>query len=223
MQAHEARAFAQRFFTPDNARSYDSLVHFATFGRDRAWKDQVLRALDQSEEVLELASGTGILSGILIDAGKTVVGLDLTLDYLYALKKKRDILVAQATAEALPYRRDQFDAVVSSYLAKYVDVESLAQECIEVLRPGGVAVFHDFTRPPSRVIRVFWKMHFLLLQFCGVFIPEWKTVFSELQNVIVKSEWESRLVAALKQAGFVSISKKYHTAGTAAIIAAEKP
>ena len=222
MQAQEARAFARRFFTPDNASSYDSLVRYATFGRDRAWKKQLLLAVDHSEQVLELASGTGILSGILLDAGKTVVGIDLTIDYIYALKKKRDILVAQGTAEALPYRSHHFDAVVSSYVAKYVDVKRLAQECLYVLRPGGVAVFHDFTCPPSKLVRVLWKTHFLLLQFCGLFIPEWRTVLSELQNVIEKSGWEGRLMAALKEAGFTSISKKYHTAGTAAIIVAEK-
>lgn len=223
VQVHEAGAIARKFFTPDNAKSYDSVVRFATFGRDRVWKEAVLRAIDRAESVLELASGTGILTSMLVDSGKSVVGLDLTFGYLVMLKMKSNILVAQATAETLPYRAARFDAVVSSYLAKYVDPRNLANECSRVLRPGGKAVFHDFTYPTDRLVRGLWAVHFLMLRLCGFLVPEWSTVFSQLKNVIADSEWEGRFVAALSEAGFTRISLKYYTAGTTAIIVAEKP
>jgi ubiquinone/menaquinone biosynthesis C-methylase UbiE len=173
--------------------------------------------------ILELASGTGILSAMLADSGKNVIGLDLTFDYLVASRRRSDLKVAQATAEALPYGGNHFDAVVSSYLAKYVDISVVAQECMRVLSPGGIAVFHDFTYPSNPAMRILWKFYFRVLRLCGIFAPSWRTVFGRLDTVIENSQWETKTVRALERAGFRAIRVEYFTAGTAAIIAAEKP
>ena len=219
---HEGHASARRFFTPANAGSYDAVVRATTFGQDAAWKRHILEAMGNRSNVLELACGTGILSSMLAGAGKRVAGLDLTFEYLQASRRKLHIPLAQGTAEMLPYKDGSFDAVVSSYLAKYVDMERVAEECWRVLRPGGVAVFHDFTYPDGPM-RDLWNSYFAILRFAGTFATSWKEVFDQLDGVIRQSEWVSETKDALRSRGFHRIVCSHYTAGTAAVVHAEKP
>jgi demethylmenaquinone methyltransferase/2-methoxy-6-polyprenyl-1,4-benzoquinol methylase len=219
---HEGHASVNRFFTPANAHSYDSVARLATFGRDSAWKREVVKAIEGHDIVLELASGTGILSSMMVSAGKSVTGIDLTFEYLRAAKRKLDTETAQGTAEVLPYRNESFDAVASSYLAKYVDVRNVVNECWRVLRPGGVAVFHDFAYPRG-TMQSLWNVHFAVLRAAGRLVPSWKTVFDQLDSVIKNSDWINQTASSLQNSGFQKIDCKFCTAGTAAIVSAEKP
>jgi demethylmenaquinone methyltransferase / 2-methoxy-6-polyprenyl-1,4-benzoquinol methylase len=220
---HEGHANARRFFTKTNAGSYDSVVRFTTFGQDFVWKREILRATGRRNSVLELACGTGILSLMLVQAGKSVTGLDLTPEYLVAAKRRMQLPLAQGTAEVLPYRNESFDAVVSSYLAKYVDMQRVADECWRVLRPGGVAVFHDFIYPKNSIMCSMWNAYFDILRMAGRIVTSWKDVFDQLDKVIRESDWVRQAESALRSRGFQNVSCRYHTAGTAAIVSAEKP
>ena len=220
---HEGHASARRFFTQANAESYDAVVRFTTFDRDSMWKRGMLEALGgRHDHVLELACGTGVLASMLAQASKNVTGIDLTFEYLRASRYKLGLPLAQSTAESLPYRGESFDAVVSSYLAKYVDVQRVVDECWRVLRPGGVVVFHDFTYPGG-VMRGLWNAYFHILRLAGRFIASWRIVFEELDDIIRKSQWVSQTQSALSSRGFQNIACRYYTAGTAAIVRAEKP
>jgi demethylmenaquinone methyltransferase / 2-methoxy-6-polyprenyl-1,4-benzoquinol methylase len=222
MLVHEGHTSARRFFTPANAGSYDSVAWLATFGQDAAWKREIIKAVGSCSYVLELACGTGILSSMLAGAGKSVVGIDLTFEYLRASRLNHKAAIAQGTAEVMPYRNESFDAVASSYLAKYVDIQNVIDECWRVLRPGGVAVFHDFTYPHG-IMRGLWNAHFALLRLAGRFVTSWRTVFEQLDGMIENSDWVWQTTSALQSKGFRNIDCKYYTAGTAAIVFAEKP
>lgn len=222
MLVHEGHASARRFFTPANAGSYDSVVRLATFGQDYIWKREIIKAIGRHNSVLELACGTGIMSSMLAGAGKSVTGIDLTFDYLRASGRKLRATISQGTAEVLPYRSESFDAVASSYLAKYISIQRTVDECWRVLRSGGIAVFHDFTYPGG-VMRGLWNTHFVLLRIAGRIATSWKAVFDQLDDVIKNSDWVDQTSAALCSSGFRNVDCKYYTAGTAAIVSAEKP
>jgi demethylmenaquinone methyltransferase / 2-methoxy-6-polyprenyl-1,4-benzoquinol methylase len=222
MLVHEGHASARRFFTPANAGSYDSVVRLATFGQDYFWKQEIVKAINGRNSVLELACGTGIMSSMLAGAGKTVTGIDLTFDYLRASRRKLRAAILQGTAEVLPYRNESFDAVASSYLAKYTNIQRTVDECWRVLRSGGIAVFHDFTFPGG-IMRGLWNTHFALLRLAGRFATSWRAVFDQLDDMIKNSEWVDQTTAALCKIGFLNVDCKYYTSGTAAILSAEKP
>ncbi|MCL5319198.1 MAG: class I SAM-dependent methyltransferase [Thaumarchaeota archaeon] len=248
---HEGYANARIFFTPANAESYDRVVRIATFGRDSAWKRQIIKiaVLDNHHMILELACGTGILSSMLTTAASsnplmeegesaTVAGIDLTFEYLLAAKNKmmkwgsqnqqskqkasETPSLIQGTAEVLPYKSNHFDVAVSSYLAKYVDVQQVVDECWRVLKPNGTVVFHDFTYPRSSTMRSLWNTYFAVLRLAGRFSDSWRVVFNQLDKVIKESNWVKQTEEALYNRGFQNISCKYCTFGTAAIISAEK-
>ena len=222
MLVHQGHARARAFFTKANVSSYDHVARLATIGRDSAWKREIIEAVGSQNSVLELASGTGILSLMLANTGKNVTGIDLTFEYLRASKLKLKAAIVQGTAEVLPYKSESFDAVVSSYLAKYVDIQRTVNECRRVLRPGGVAVFHDFTYPKG-AMRSLWNVHFTALRMAGRFVGPWRTVFNQLDEVIKNSDWAHQTAIALQNSGFHNVDCKYFTARTAAIVSAEKP
>jgi demethylmenaquinone methyltransferase / 2-methoxy-6-polyprenyl-1,4-benzoquinol methylase len=222
MLVHEGHAQARRFFTATNARSYDLVLRLATFGQDIAWKYEIIRAVSQRCNILELACGTGILSSMLAERGKSVTGIDLTFEYLLTSKRKLKAPIVQGTAEVLPYRDECFDAMVSSYLAKYVDIQKVIDECSRVLRPGGVMVFHDFTYPIG-LMRNLWNIYFALLRLAGRFVAPWKVVFGQLDDVIKRSDWVDQTICGLKNRKFQNINCRFYTASTSAMVSAEKP
>jgi demethylmenaquinone methyltransferase / 2-methoxy-6-polyprenyl-1,4-benzoquinol methylase len=222
MLVHEGHAQAMRFFTSINADSYDLISRLATFGQDIAWKHQIIRAVSHRSHILELACGTGILSSMLAERGKSVAGIDLTFEYLLTLKRKLKMPIAQGTAEVLPYRDESFDAMVSSYLAKYVDIQKVIDECWRVLKPGGIVVFHDFTYPRGLICNL-WHMYFELLRLAGRFVTSWKVVFGQLDDVIKKSGWVDQTIYALRSRRFHNVNCRFYTARTSAIVSAERP
>jgi demethylmenaquinone methyltransferase/2-methoxy-6-polyprenyl-1,4-benzoquinol methylase len=222
---HKGHTSARKFFNSSTAPSYDSVVRTTTFGRDAAWKRQILAEIRARKKVLDLACGTGILATMVDSESRgRVVGLDLTLEYLQVARKKMSLASVQATAEAIPYRDGTFDAVVSSYLAKYVDLQALAGECWRVLEPRGIAVFHDFTCPENSVMRGLWRLYFAVLRTAGVlFARSWKGVFCDLDRVICESHWADELTRALQERGFAGIECRRYTFGTAGMVVAKKP
>lgn len=224
MLVHGGHASARRFFTGATAPGYDSVVRVTTFDRDAAWKRKMLGLLaGRHGQVLDLACGTGILSSTIKETGRQVVGLDLSSGYLRMAKQRLGPVFAQGTAEMLPYRDGTFDAAVSSYLAKYVDANATVAECLRVLAPGGIAIFHDFTYPESRAMRGLWSTYLSILRLAGVFARSWKPVFDELGGVIRDSLWTDDVVQAMKDQGFQDVKCRRYTLGTAAIVWGSKP
>ena len=231
MILHEGYNYAQNFFNANNAATYDSVVYFATLGRDKIWKTQIAKIIDKGKSIpttiLDLAAGTGILSSMLDrrSCATTVHSLDLTLDYLKKAKEKHPTLsLINSTAEILPFRSETFDSIVSSYLAKYIDIETVVQESWRVLKHDGVIVFHDFTVPSDPVVEKFWKFHFQVLRLSGKLLKEWAPTFDRLDTLIFKSDpWPDNTVRYLRKAGFVKSFCKRHSLGTSAIVYARKP
>jgi demethylmenaquinone methyltransferase/2-methoxy-6-polyprenyl-1,4-benzoquinol methylase len=225
LQVHEGHKNARKFFNSKTASSYDSIVRFTTFGQDYLWKSHILRIIEKRENILDLACGTGILSSLLSKSNKNqVIGLDLALDYLkIAKRKRRHGFFINGNAETLPYKSDIFDAIISSYLAKYVDIKRLLEECLRVLKHGGVIVCHDFTYPRNIIIRNLWDAYFIVLQTAGKLTGSWAIVFRDLNNIIRNTKWVQEMTYVLQQTGFKSISCNSYTMGTAAIVSAKKP
>jgi len=215
---------ARHFFTEQNANTYDRIVRYATIGRDMYWKKKILNKI-QGKIVLDLASGTGILSEMIKSStsGLDVLSLDLSFDYAKISNNRRKIRnVVNANAEMLPFRNRSCDCIVSSYLAKYVDINKVVTEISRVITPNGVVVFHDFSYPKNKVVRFLWKSHFKLLRIAGSIVTSWQHVFLELDQMIENSKWSEELLASLRCHGFVEISSTYFTFGTSKMIVAKK-
>ena len=219
-EVHSPKELVPMFFE-DTASSYDRIVHYATFGRDRFWKNQILDKVS-GRSILDLACGTGILTRLIAQKFQksNIVGVDITKNYLDIAKQNSkqftNILFINQDAEKLEIDK-KFDCIVSSYIPKYSDARTLIQKCIKHLNPEGLIILHDFTYPKNKTLQIIWNQYFHLLQFLGYFIPQWKEAFTELPKLIRTSRWVEDYSSAMKEVG-LEVKLECHTFGCSCII-----
>lgn len=90
---------------------------------------------DGATRVLDLAAGTGKLTGVLLDLGLDVVAVEPTPEMRELLPPRAEIL--DGTAEAIPLTDASVDAVLVGQAFHWFDEAVALQEIARVLRPGG--------------------------------------------------------------------------------------
>jgi SAM-dependent methyltransferase len=115
-----------------------------TYDRSSSWcTDDRLGALvlelaqpTESDRVLDVACGTGLVSRLFKGRVAEVVGVDITVDMAEQARHHVDRLVI-APAEALPFPDQSFDVVVSRQGIQFMALPDAVREMARVLRPGG--------------------------------------------------------------------------------------
>ena len=220
----------RRFFS-GTGHTYDRIVRLTTFGSDAAWKKEILSRLPkQAERILDLACGTGILTFQLarLYPNAHITGVDITEDYLNVARqtivklRAENVYLIRSRAEDLKLNTE-FDCIVSSYLARYADLEVLTQNCAEMLRSGGILLMHDFVLPTNPTVKSIWNQYFKLLSpFARWRYPEWEPAFSGLANHIRNTTWVQDLTTAMVDVHLSDIRVEILGRGISAIVTARK-
>jgi ubiquinone/menaquinone biosynthesis C-methylase UbiE len=141
------------------AAGYDFLVWLLFAGRERAFRDRLVRLarLEPGEAVLDIGCGTGSLAiaakGRVGPSG-SVHGLDASPEMVARARKKAgragvDVAFTTGVVEALPFPDASFDAVLSTLMLHHLPRaarEACAREIRRVLKPGGRVLAVDFGR-----------------------------------------------------------------------------
>ena len=213
-----------KFFT-NTSGSYDKIVNWTTFGKDRIWKNKILDKI-HGKSILDLACGTGILTRLIAQKfpDSTVLGVDITQSYLDVAKSNsksfKNISFICQDAEDLKVEQ-KFDSIVSSYIPKYCDAQTLIKKCVSCLNPNGKIILHDFMYPKNIFVRNLWNFYFILLQLAGYFIPTWKEAFVELPKLIRSSNWFEDYVIAMRESN-LDVKYQCMTLNSCAIIVGQK-
>jgi demethylmenaquinone methyltransferase/2-methoxy-6-polyprenyl-1,4-benzoquinol methylase len=149
---------------------YDRLANLLSFGQDRRWRRAVVDrvAAARPDLVLDVATGpAGIALAVAQRTGARVVGVDLSEPMLRAgaanvraAGRQRQLGLALARAGQLPFDDGRFDAVIFSYLLRYVDdPAATVAELARCLRPGGTLASLDFYVPPHPVWHASWQLY----------------------------------------------------------------
>ncbi len=145
-------------FWSDRAATFDEVPGHEIFSEAerRAWHRLLTRHLGPASgrSVLDLASGTGVVSHLLDELGFAVTGLDWSEAMLARAKAKaaargRRIDFRLGDAERIPEADASFDVLVCRHLVwTLVDPAACFSEWLRVVRPGGslVVVDGDFVR-----------------------------------------------------------------------------
>lgn len=138
------------------AEVYEQFFVPALFG---PWAPRMVSAaaLEPGMHVVDVACGTGVLAmeaAKAVSPGGAVVGVDPNPGMLaVARQKTRDVDWRQASAEALPFNDERFDAAVSQFgLMFFADQPAAIGEMWRVLRPGGrlaIAVWDSLDNTPG--------------------------------------------------------------------------
>jgi ubiquinone/menaquinone biosynthesis C-methylase UbiE len=140
-----------------HAKLYDFTVWLMTLGRERAFREKILRVarLKPGESVLDVGCGTGTLAiAAKRHVGPTgiVRGIDASPEMIARAEKKAasaqvEVAFQQAPAQALPFPEAQFDVVLTTVMLHHLSRptrERCAQEMRRVLKPGGRVLAVDF-------------------------------------------------------------------------------
>lgn len=110
------------------------------------FESQVRRYVGARSSVLELGSGTGMHTGILLQVGGRVVASDISKHCLEVLRNRYEsekLSTEIADMESLPFSDRCFDAVTSAGSLSYGDNRMVMMEIYRVLKPGGVFICVD--------------------------------------------------------------------------------
>jgi demethylmenaquinone methyltransferase/2-methoxy-6-polyprenyl-1,4-benzoquinol methylase len=164
-----SRTLAQDLFD-GVAPSYDTWAQVLTFFQYLHWRDFLVSrmALRPGNLVLDVCTGTaGVAMEIADHHDGKIVGLDVSHSMLQAglraiEKKSLDgrIQLTQGRAEHLPFPDETFDAVVFTYLLRYVkDPDATIRELSRVLKPGGELLSLEFGLPEALWVRTLWEIY----------------------------------------------------------------
>lgn len=128
---------------------YDEVAAGLTISTDQTLRVAKVRP---GEQVLDVATGTGITAIAARERGATVTGIDLTPELIEVAKRKAaaegfsDIDFREGDAEALPFPDASFDVVLSTCGHMFApDQPKVGSELARVTRPGGRVVFLAWT------------------------------------------------------------------------------
>jgi len=165
--------FNRKLFS-EVAPKYDFITKALSFGRDKAWKQHLMKHLPEKTNAthVDLACGTGDLTRLLAERFPNghIIGLDLTPAMLEIARNRTSddrIDYVEGNMAELPFKTESIDIVTGGYaLRNAPDLNQALGEISRVLRPGGTAAFLDFSKPRNRLGQ--WLTHFAL-KFWGGF------------------------------------------------------
>jgi ubiquinone/menaquinone biosynthesis C-methylase UbiE len=136
---------------------YDLLAWLLTLGRERSFREKLLRfaRLQPGEAVLDVGCGTGTLAiAAKQEVGPTgiVYAIDASPEMLARASRKAakagiDVVFQNAFAQALPFPEGQFDVVLTTLMLHHLPRQGRQQLAVEirrVLKPGGRVLAIDF-------------------------------------------------------------------------------
>jgi demethylmenaquinone methyltransferase / 2-methoxy-6-polyprenyl-1,4-benzoquinol methylase len=149
------------------AADYDRWAQILSFGNDRRWHDLLVDRLDVGPDsvVADVATGTAAIAmAIAWRHGSRVIGIDQNAAMLetgrrrvHAAGLERRIELRHGEAERLPLDDGSVDALVHTYLLRYVDdPPAVLRELARPIRPGGQMASLEFGVPGGAWYPAWW-------------------------------------------------------------------
>ena len=136
-------------FWDDVAWVYDVFANIINRKANKALCAAVEGLISPSDDVLECACGTGLLTGVIAPRCKSLLATDFSPKMLKRAERKYEkygnVRFEQANILRLPYRDRRFDAVVAANVIHLLDEPCQALHELErVCRPGGRIVIPTY-------------------------------------------------------------------------------
>lgn len=163
------------------AHRYDFLNRFLSLGIDKGWRKKAIKMLaaHQPKRILDVATGTADFAIATLEINpEEVIGVDISEGMLDVGRKKltekgiTNIRLESGDSENLQFADATFDAVIVAFgVRNFENLEKGLAEINRVLRPGGVAMILEFSKPKGLFGVIFSIYNKTLL-------PLWGKLFS---------------------------------------------
>ena len=216
------------------APKYDFLNHFLSLGIDKLWRKKAIRILKtyNPETLLDVATGTGDFA---IEASKMkpkeIVGLDISGKMLQIGEQKvkrrgleNIINFMKGDSENMPFEEQSFDAVISAFgVRNFENLQKGLSEFSRVLKPGGVTIILEFSKPKSFPFKQLYNFYFLhILPFIGGKVSKDTSAYNYLPESVMAFPEDRDFLNILADTGFSKLKQHRLTFGIATIYEATK-
>ena len=163
------------------AHKYDFLNRFLSLGIDVGWRKKAIKMLakHKPKKILDVATGTADFAlATLPLQPEEVIGVDISEGMLDVGRKKItdqgiiNVQLEYGDSEQLKFEDNQFDAVIVAFgVRNFENLDQGLAEINRVLKPGGVAMILEFSKPTGLFGVIFSIYNKTLL-------PLWGKLFS---------------------------------------------
>jgi len=211
------------------AGKYDFLNHFLSMNIDHLWRRKVVKILSKHkhDSILDVATGTADLAIAAIKLHPTsITGIDISDEMLKIgreklINKKMDAIIKLQTADSenLPFDNDSFDACMVAFgVRNFEDLNKGLSEMYRVIKPNGVVVILEFSKPKSFPVKQIYGFYFKnILPILGKMISKDNFAYTYLPDSVSKFPEGNDFVSTLKTIGFKELKRVPLTFGIATI------
>jgi demethylmenaquinone methyltransferase/2-methoxy-6-polyprenyl-1,4-benzoquinol methylase len=216
------------------AWQYDRLNHLLSLSLDKTWRRRAVNLLKKYQplSILDIATGTGDFAIAVAKLGpQHITGVDISEKMIDIGRKKiinlnlqELIHLEKGNAENLLFGDKTFDAVTVAFGVR--NFEHLTQglsEMYRVLKPKGVTIILELSRPNSACIQLLYTFYaFKLLPWLGRIISKNHVAYTYLPESIYTFPEGKKFLDILTGCGFSNVKQKRLTFGIATVYTAEK-
>jgi demethylmenaquinone methyltransferase/2-methoxy-6-polyprenyl-1,4-benzoquinol methylase len=222
----DARADFVRSMFARIAPQYDLMNRLMTAGQDVRWRREVIRkvSLKPQARILDLGAGTGDLAFETLKQQPTCVPFasDFTLEMIHKGKLRPNaerLTWAAGDATQLPFESETVDAVVSGFLLRnVVNIRRALEEQHRVLKPGGMMVALDTTRPRPGPLAPLVRFHMhTVIPALGKLIARDREAYTYLPDSSEQFLLAEQLAALMVRTGFQEVGFRRYMFGSIAI------
>lgn len=234
-QSEEGKKHQVKSMFDSIARSYDFLNHFLSLGSDILWRKIALNkiAAYPHNEMLDVATGTGdlALEACKKFSPKHIFALDIAVNMLEIGKvkakkagKENTIEFVPGDSEDLQFEDARFDTVMSSFgVRNFENLDKGLSEMYRVLKPGGVMMVLEFSRPRVFPIKQLYTFYFkYILPVIGKWISKDNKAYHYLYESSSAFPCFEEFTAVLNKIGFKNSRYYVLSFGICAVYVAEK-
>jgi demethylmenaquinone methyltransferase/2-methoxy-6-polyprenyl-1,4-benzoquinol methylase len=216
------------------SHKYDFLNHFLSMGIDILWRKRVVKLIKKSgaKNILDIATGTGDLAIAMSSLNPDkITGLDLSAGMLkVGIEKVKEknlesiIEMIQGDSENLPFQDNTFDAITVSFgVRNFENLDKGLSEINRVLKPNGTFIILEFSQPrkvPMKQLYGFYSKY--ILPFFGKLISSDSSAYTYLPESVEAFPYGEKLLAILRENGFVNEKAKELSFGISTIYSSQK-
>lgn len=213
---------------------YDFLNHFLSLGIDKGWRKKAIRQLEPLKPamILDVATGTGdfAIQALSLKPHK-VIGIDISEGMLAVGRKKiadrqltSQVELFSGDSENIPFGDNKFDAVTVAFgVRNFENLQRGLAEIYRVVKPGGMVVVLEFSRPRRFPFRQVYNFYFkFILPKIGRFISSDKAAYTYLPESVEAFPDGEDFLQCLSTVGFKNTKCRALTFGISSIYSGSK-
>lgn len=217
------------------AYRYDLMNRFLSGGIDQSWRRKAILQLKplRPKKILDVATGTGdvaIMTYKLLQP-EQIIGIDISAGMLQLGREKvaklllnKQIALEAGDSEAINYPDNTFDAITVAFgVRNFEHLEKGISEMLRVLKPGGMLVVLEFSKPKKRWFSGLYNFYLnIVAPRAGKWLTNNKAAYQYLNHSVKAFPEGETFLHILQQSGFTETTLKRLSLGICTIYCGTK-